>query len=200
MAQRIPCPGCGRWLRIPGGIAEPWLTCPKCLAQLPNPAAVTPAAGVQAGPSPPTPAFCPKCGEAVEASWRYCPACHEDLRQPAVWGFGAATDSDVRRDQWGTSVSLILLAVFGGLGLIYVGIHSDRGRFLGLTLLALLFVLVAYNNVYNQRQPPTGARGMAQVVVRTLAGFGCLFGIWLLVSLAALIVLFIVCSQIEHVR
>ncbi len=198
MPQRIPCPGCGKPLRIPDGVTDPWLSCPHCLAQLTNPQA---AAGIQTTPSSPAPrTTCPACGGSVEGSWRYCPMCQEDLRRPGLQKRSPGADVDVRRAQRGTSVFLVLLAVLGGLGFGYGVLVSvallDEGTAWPLAIfLALVLGIGALSavRVYNKPQPPTGARGVGQVVLRTLAGIGCLFGVLVLVGIAAFIVLLVVC-------
>ncbi len=198
MAQRVPCPGCGKTLRIPDGVTAPWLSCPHCLAQLPNPQA---AAGIQTTPSAPAArTTCPACGETIEGTWRYCPVCREDLRRPGGPRGSAVPDVDVRRAQRGTSVFLILLAVLGGLGFAYgvlvsVAMLGEGTAWPAAIFLAIVLGIGALSavRVYDRPQPPTGARGVGSVVVRTLAGLGCLFGVLVLVGIASIIILLIVC-------
>jgi hypothetical protein len=202
MAQRVQCPGCGKHLRIPDGVTDPTLSCPHCLAQLPNPQA---AAGIQTAPSPPAArTTCPACGETVEGTWRYCPVCQEDLRRPRAprRGVGAGADVDVRRDQGGTSVLLIILAVLGGLGfgygvLVSVALLGEGTAWPLAIFLALVLGIAAFSavRVYNRPQPPTGALGVGRVVVRTLAGIGCVFGVLVTVGFAAFVILLIVCLR-----
>jgi hypothetical protein len=198
MPQRIQCPGCGKPLRIPDGVTDPWLSCPHCLAQLPNPQTV---AGIQTTPSAPVPrTTCPACGESIEGSWRYCPRCQEDLRRPGVPRRSTGADVDVRRDQRGTSVFLLLLAVLGSLGFGYGVLVSlsflDEGTAWPLAIFLAVVLGVGSLSavcVYNKPQSPTGARGVGHVVLRTLAGLGCLFGVLILVGIASFIVLLVVC-------
>jgi hypothetical protein len=209
MTQRIPCPGCGKALRIPDGVTDPWLSCPSCLAQFPNPRASAsiqttpspPAAGIRTAPSPPVPkTTCPACGETIESTWRYCPFCQEDLRGPGGPRRIAGTDVDVRRDQRGTSVFLILLAVLGGLGFGYGLLGSLAGLSDGTAWPLVLFLAVVLGigvfsaaRVYNKPQPPAGARGVGRVVVHTLAGIGCLVGTLGLLGFASFVVFLVVC-------
>jgi hypothetical protein len=148
MAHSLQCPGCRLWLRIPDGVTEPSLSCPHCLARLPNPAAGTADGGIQTAPSSEArPLTCPTCGEAIEGQWRYCPACREDLRSPAVRRLRPGADVDVRRDQRGTGgagIGLGILLLFGvvlffaggGLGLL----PDSRGVLVFILLLVGLMV------------------------------------------------------------
>jgi hypothetical protein len=102
MSTRLTCPGCGRTLLLPDDCTAELLSCPRCLAHIPNPQAGDTSAAVQTTPSPPPPAV---LATGVQRGPRR-------LSSPDV-------DVDVRRDNRGTSALMIVLAVFGGLGVAY---------------------------------------------------------------------------------
>jgi hypothetical protein len=74
--------------------------------------------GVQTTPSdrPGRETLCQECGEPVDRDWRFCPNCQEPLRERGLRRHSA--EVDVRRDNAGTSGSMILLAVLGGMGVL----------------------------------------------------------------------------------
>jgi hypothetical protein len=155
---------------------------------------------VQTAPSPQGAITCPTCGERAEGAWRYCPVCREDLRRPGHRTYGPGADVDVRRDQRGTSLMLILQAVLGGFGLVYAGLIACSGLKEGTTwplgvVVAVVLGIASFSavRVYNRPQPPTGAGGVAQVFVQTLAGIGCLYTVLILIGFASIVVLFAVC-------
>jgi hypothetical protein len=96
----------------------------------------------------------------------------------------AGVDADVRRDQRRTGCGILLLAVVGGLGLLYgltgtaVALHEGVAWPL---LAVLVFVTVAGGIsalwVYHRPHHPTGARGVGRVVLNTLALLGVVVGV-----------------------
>jgi hypothetical protein len=98
---------------------------------------------------------------------------------------------DVRRDQRGTGCAVAFLAILGGLGLVSILAMSVPG------VVVLVGVLgaaaLAANRVYSRPHTTTGPEGFGRVVVQTLAFAGMIFGILILLAVAALIVLFVVC-------
>jgi hypothetical protein len=113
MPRQAACPSCGSTLRVLRDRQEPTLTCPRCLADVPNPnLAVQPQP-----PAEPAAPVCPCCRERVERGWRICPYCEEPLhRSPALRA--DLPQLDVRRDTRGTTGGLFVLGVLGGIGLV----------------------------------------------------------------------------------
>src|SRR5262245_56781655 len=74
MSERVTCPSCQQTLVVPSGFHLAWLTCPRCLAMVPNPTVgpepPPPPAGASPAPAPlraepPPPLPCPHCGKRV---------------------------------------------------------------------------------------------------------------------------------------
>src|SRR5262249_50688461 len=117
---------------------------------------------------------CPECDRAVEPGWRVCPHCEEDLRPARRRNrFLPAPDIDVRRDQGGANVvvivlgGLILLGVFlflalGGWGLV---MSSGNG---GTVLTCGLLVLGAV--VAGLVVLAIGARNRAVTIASSVVG------------------------------
>jgi hypothetical protein len=172
MTHETTCPSCRRVLHVANNVRVRWLTCPRCLAAVAErerPPAPTPP------PIPDSPSSrCPGCDRTVEPGWRICPHCEEDLR-PARGRDRSLPppDVDVRRDQGGANVvvvvlgGLILLGVFlflafGGWGLVMTS--NDGGTVLvcGLLVLGAIvagLVVLAY-----------GARNRAVTVASGVVG------------------------------
>jgi hypothetical protein len=197
MTDTITCPGCGRRLVLPAGIEADLLSCPKCLAQIPNPRRqeVPAAAGIQTelAPARPVVPTCPFCEEAVEPSWRFCPNCNAPLREPRRT-HAAPVDDEVRKDTRNASGCIIFLAVLGGVGSFLVLMTwlkfagSDAGA-VGEAFL-IFFCVLALAAVVAIVQLARGKTATAgKVVVGTLATFGGLILVWF----AFLVFLFIVC-------
>ncbi len=76
MAYQVACPSCGTSLDIPEGLKGAQLTCPHCLAQVPNPG-VGILTATPVGPSVPTATpevstprdKCVRCGETVQNAY-----------------------------------------------------------------------------------------------------------------------------------
>jgi hypothetical protein len=109
-------------------------------------------------------------------------------------------DVDVRRDQRRTGCGIILLAVLGVLGLAYglTGTAIALKEGVGWPLLALLVVVavavgISALRVYRRPQQPAGAQGVGRVVLNTLALLGGVVAAWLVLAVAAVIILFVVC-------
>lgn len=79
------CPSCQADLRIPQWVRTADLTCPHCLAKVPNPRTTIkslPSASSPAGAAaelPQSPKQCPECGHNAQAGWRFCPFCNAAL-------------------------------------------------------------------------------------------------------------------------
>ena len=124
-----------------------------------------------------------------------CPWCEEPLSGRPDRRYGRP-DIDVRRDQKGTSCSLIALAVLGGIGVVFMGFQAavalNQGYYqplitlvVGLLFLAGLTTIIVF--VRSRGNP--GASGWRRVVVGTLALVGTLTAS----VLALLVFLFVVC-------
>ena len=114
MPHEINCPRCATALRVAPDETGRWLTCPRCLASVPNPNRDE---GVVERPSPrPAPEgdYCPECGEPVRSGWRRCPSCDALLRRPAA-ARGRSLDLEVKRDSVG---AIVVTAVMGALVLL----------------------------------------------------------------------------------
>jgi hypothetical protein len=121
VAQLAKCPACGRLLRIPPDVAEATVTCPRCLADVPNPAwegrgapasrAVSapaaapgaPAARLEIESRPPSAERAPAqaasidaevFGIAPESQRRNCPGCGQSLKPD--WRFCPYCEDEVR--------------------------------------------------------------------------------------------------------
>jgi hypothetical protein len=217
MATRITCPDCHAGLLIPPGCDTPSLSCPRCLARMPNPQAPSvpapeptapaitgiqtepPAAGGPAtgGPASTT---CPDCGHAIQEGWYFCPECGASLRGQRPRGRPSEVDLDVRRDSRRTGVGLILLAVLGGLGILYILVggavmmgEGEPGLLLVLVVgLGILGGLSAWQ-VSRRGQATTTAARVGQTVFGVLTKAGILLAALLILGLAALTFLFIAC-------
>src|SRR5262245_4343867 len=142
MSYRVTCVRCKQEVRIPRELRDRWLTCPRCLASIPNPALSDVAAGrapAPAAPDTPPPAVlqprersCPDCGRPVESSWRYCPHCDAPLEEGAFLGPKDTLEGDVRRDTSAVGIGLGLLGLLGGGGMIFYycggGLSCGRAR------------------------------------------------------------------------
>jgi hypothetical protein len=208
--QQTKCEACQRVLRIPDDVTEPSLTCPRCLAKVPNPNVM-----VRSGPPPregspdvlaAQPAIttlpCPRCGKPVERAWRRCPYCEEPLRRSRAQTSLASVDAEVRRDTGAIGGGLILLAALGGLGIALFFFRASaaaaRGGaqplVIGLVVLLFLALLSTGIVLWRTRENPA-KRGIGRVVFGTLALAGTLIAGTFLLGLAALVFLFIACAS-----
>jgi hypothetical protein len=202
MPHRVTCPGCGRTLSVPDDVKTGQLSCPRCLAKFDNPA-VAPVD--RPAPSPPLPASqpggtCPRCGKHVEPYWRFCPNCEAVLRGPRRSAVGKVVDEDVHRDTRGTSVFLILLAVLGGLGLIFyvfAGVASLKdggGSALLAIALGILFLgMITTGIMFWRTRDNPSQRGLGRVLIGTLAMTGGLIVVSCIAGVAVFAFFFIAC-------
>jgi hypothetical protein len=215
VAQTTKCPACGGSLRLPDHLEEPVLTCPRCLADVPNPgwrSRAEPASQPTAAPPPvaaetasaaiteaPAQAWrtCPGCGRRLESGWQFCPYC--DYRRSGRDRVcrGLAPDREVRQDTRGVGCGLVGLAVLGALGLgiyflpsmAYVARTGEIMPVIPLVLVVLLLGGIATGVMFARTRHNPEARGIGRVIFGTLVGAGILC----LVALAAGIVFFVVC-------
>lgn len=207
MATRVTCPGCGKVLQVPAGCDAAELTCPHCLGIVPNPSAPTGAAvsaavgAIQTTPTPGAPRTtpsCPHCGESVDPTWRWCPACGRSTKYA-----GLATpdlDVDVRRDHRRAGCVLASLPVLGGLGVAYLligglSMGADEGFGLVLAVLLVLGVIVGVWSwcLGKKSGRPVTSRDVGHAVVGTLRVAGILVGSMVVLGFASFIVLFAIC-------
>ena len=202
MARTITCRRCSSILRIPAGSRDDFVTCPRCLAEVPNPAHPAGAAGVQAAPPAraDTELSCQECGETVGRSWRYCPNCQEPLRGRSSRGRSAHTD--VRRDNTFVQVCMILLATLGGTGVVLMllaglGAVTDGDySFLGYVVAGLFVVgLIGALTVVFSKQKRTTAQAIGVAAYRTLTLAGAVALLLCLSCVALGIYLFAMCLQ-----
>jgi hypothetical protein len=193
--RTITCPGCQRLLRVPEAVTTADVTCPRCLAAVPNPNL-----GGAGAASEMRENSCPRCGKHVEALWRFCPHCEAVLSGPHRGTRGGLFEDQVRRDRAGTGVILILLAVLGGLGLCaylfaaVAALQEGTWELLAGVVLGVLFLALISTGImfYRTRQDPS-QRGIGRIIVGTLALTGGLFGLSCVLGFAAILFLFIAC-------
>jgi hypothetical protein len=210
MAEPILCPSCQTPLSVPADFQLAWLTCPRCLAVVANPAAqavtqetpATPAAvrspvrRAAEGETRPT-ELCPACGKPTQSQWVFCPYCEEPLNSP----FGGV-DARVRRDTRRTGVGMVLLAVLGGLGIGYALLgggamlvqEGDPSLFLG--VLVGLVVLAGVVTLFTlaRSRGDFKARGVGRIFLGTLKLAGALIAIGGILTVAAVVFIFAVCA------
>ena len=124
----VSCPRCHNQLRVAPDAGR-WLTCPRCLASVGNPAdfAVTTETRPESAPhrdEPPVETdVCPECGKDVQPRWRLCPFCSAVLRRREL-SIMRPVEDDVRPDSKGTVVGICLLgglSVAGVVVLLWLG-------------------------------------------------------------------------------
>jgi DNA-directed RNA polymerase subunit M/transcription elongation factor TFIIS len=218
VAAQTKCPACGRMLRVPDEFADPVLTCPRCLAEVPNPrrraedaTARQGAPGPTVEPVPPRTSSaaiteapetarrtCPGCGRLLQGDWQFCPFC--DYRQRAGHALRKGlppADHEARQDTKGVGCGLIGLAVLGALGLgAYflpsMAYFAQSGRvemLIPLVLVVLFLGGITTGVMFARTRHNPEARGIGRVIFGTLVAAGILC----LITLAAGIVFFVVC-------
>jgi hypothetical protein len=184
-------------LRVPDDVASPEITCPRCLAAVPNPI-LGPEVAVTEAPA--RTASCPRCGKRVEEIWNFCPNCEAYLHGPRRGLRGRRLDVDVRRDSTLTTVLLILLAVLGGFGLFgYLAVgfttfeHGGYWIMVGVILTVLLLSMISTGIMFWRTRDDPSRRGVGRVIVGTLALTGGLFALSCVLGAAFFLFLFIQC-------
>lgn len=198
MPIRQQCPACQAQLRIPDSISAPSVTCPRCLAEVPNPgarsepgfplAAETPAHTVATRP-------CPECRKPVLPHYYFCPHCDAPLRVG-----NTRVEGEVRRDTQGTGIGLIVLALLGAVSLFIpflTGLGmAARGRPQGVATAGIIMIfvlLVGTGIMWWQTIGNPQARGLARAFLTGLAFAGFAVAATAALAFAAVIVLFAVC-------
>jgi hypothetical protein len=202
MPHRVTCSGCGRALSVPDDVKTAQLSCPRCLAKFDNPAVAPVDRPARSSPPPASEpdATCPRCGKHVETSWRFCPNCEAVLRGQRRGAVGKVVDEDVHRDTRGTNVFLILLAVLGGLGLIFyifagvASLKNGGGSALLAIALGILFLgLITTGIMFWRTRDNPSQRGLGRVILGTLAMTGGLIMVSCVTGFAVFAFLFIAC-------
>lgn len=182
MPHQVNCPSCGRVLKVPDEVKTAQLSCPRCLARFDNPAATT-----STTEEPPL---------TVTLAEPEATALRSQHRARAV----TIVDEDVHRDTRGTSVVLILLAVLGGLGLLFyfwIGLGSlQQGGshiLIAVTLTFLFLSLLTTGIMFWRTRENPSERGIGRVILGTLAMTGVLFVLSCGIGLAMIIYFFVVC-------
>ncbi len=202
MDAPISCPRCGVRLRLPreADAEATHYTCPRCLASVPKPDSAAVPSPVTQYPEPVGAAgtavvgepHCPSCSAAVQTTWSTCPYCGEPLRDRPRRSGHRGVDADIRLDRSGVGIGSVLLAVLGGLALVYLPLAagsmatSDPSTLVNLVP-PLVFLLVVFAGFYFAR--PQKDRSVGQAIVRTLATVGALVA----VLVAFVILMFVVC-------
>ncbi len=183
MSTRLTCPGCGRILLLPADCTAETLSCPRCLARIPNPQAAPGPTAVQTTVSSPPP---PPTSLTRDRPWRP----DRDVE----------VDVDVRRDNRRTGGCMIALAVLGALGLVYTLLGSTalakEGVFEPLViLLGILAVatIISVVRVYGGQPGPSTGSKVGRTVLSVLTISGVLVATALLLIGAGVIFLFVVC-------
>jgi predicted RNA-binding Zn-ribbon protein involved in translation (DUF1610 family) len=201
MSHEIACSACHRILRVEKAPTSPWLTCPRCLARVVNPAALVrtdfPSAPARSEPASPGEVAgaptCLGCGREVRGSWRVCPECGEPLRRPALLPRDDL-DRAAHRDNNGSRAVAIVLGVLVVLGIILffalggvdlVNASKEGPGVLGIGVLALGAIVVGVLAIaYNSKNPT--ATAVSGIVGGVTFGVGAVLLVVLLSCLAAL--------------
>ena len=208
MPQEIICPGCQSRLLLPPERPATGFTCPRCLAPVPDPDAITAAASIP--PSPPAVErrrLCSACGRELEESWRCCPVCLTRISELPVESISRMirpADVDVKGDSWRTKPILAVLAALGVLGVILGAIAGPwGGPAVALLLLfaigvALCFVVshLARTNSGGEASP-LGRQTIGSASVVSQGMLGCLACLSMVGALFLAIVVFVLvaCSR-----
>ncbi len=184
MSMRLTCPGCGRSLLLPDDCTAELLSCPRCLANIPNPRTAPDSLAVQTTPSPP-PAGAPPSGVRRAEDW---------LPSPSV-------DVDVRRDNHRTGPLSFALAILGGIG-VSIALLGSFGAAIGdasfgllrstMVALVVLTLLSAFT-VIGSRPSPTIGANIGRTVLRLLTITGAIIAIGSLLVAAMFIFALVVC-------
>jgi hypothetical protein len=195
MPQTQECPGCKARLRIADGVASRTVTCPRCLAEVPNPGAGQPVPVAEPVTEATRP--CPRCKKPILPHYYFCPNCNAPL-----FGRGGSNvpadeivENDIRRDTGSISVMLAVLAVLGVMGVLSFGLPLLGGAMQGragaimplLTGIAVLIAVGGLSLIFG------GRRFAAENVLRLLAVVGGLFAGAIVLALALFVFLFVVC-------
>jgi hypothetical protein len=202
MARSMTCWRCSTTLRLSSGKIDDFVTCPRCLAEVAIDAGRPVVSAIQesrdTAPQPP----CPSCGGSVDREWHFCPACQESLRDDDRDHRRRTLDVDVRRDSTLLTVGMILLATFGGIGIVVmllVGFATaSEGQYQVLAyILAGLFVtgLIAALTVALGQKKRGRASAVGLVAFRSLTFAGVAVLLVFLVCVAAGIYFCIACLQ-----
>jgi hypothetical protein len=134
----------------------------------------------------------------MQTDWLFCPYCEGLLRTPVA----GAVDVIVRRDSRRTRVGIVLLAVLGGLGLLWALLGTsttfffdkgDAAPFLAVLIISFLLFLVSVPITLWRSKRDNSARGVGRVFLTTFALAGGAIVIGALLTLATIVFLLAVC-------
>jgi hypothetical protein len=166
------CPSCKATLSIADFVTAPWLTCPRCLAKIPN----------QKPSNKPT---CMMCAEEIPPGVRTCPHCRSVIA-------GSLVDMDVERDTSRVSGAMIPMAMIGVAGVGWYLMNVNRGTW-GVLLSAAFAAVVIVGIVLAMNRGNETAQGIGRIILRSLAILGIVFIVGAAVGLAILVFLFVTC-------
>lgn len=191
MSFRTDCPSCGKALVVPDDLASSTVTCPRCLAPVPTVYEV----------HPPPADVCPGCGRETAPAWRFCPYCETPLRGAQGGRRRDLADRDIQRDVKGTSAGLTILAILGGVGVLYFffavlpAAAEVRGMH-GVLLVGLAFLAVVVVGIgMSARGRTPAARGVGRILVGTLAVVGVIVATGLAMLIAGVLFLLAMCGR-----
>ncbi len=138
MAREAICPRCRIRLMVDADSTERWLTCPRCLGSVINPATRDPSEPLPPPPTPPAepgpqpapvpepappraprPHYCPDCEAPVDPSWRICPHCSCPLRRPRRREY-VPVEGETRNDFQITGIVLMIAGIVGIVGYAFL--------------------------------------------------------------------------------
>ena len=209
MILTINCPSCKRRLLVKDD-GKGHYTCPRCLASFSAPVsgegiqelpARSPVETIASGP-PPTENTCPGCKQPVEPHWRYCPVCDEVLIQSVLPADrGRRLDVDIRRDQRATSGGMVVLTVFGVIGIIglfYTGVvgsagANNPGPFFTVVIILGILMAISAGIVLGRNAIKSEPFTLGTVMSQTVRTVGALVLVVFGVGFAAFVILFVTC-------
>jgi hypothetical protein len=201
MPEQVTCPACQQLLRIRDDVTTAKITCPRCLALVDRPqAAEPPPATYDVQPAERTTPIrhCPRCMRQVEPRWRFCPYCETALTGPQRGRPIHSADNDAAADLRGIGWGVIVLAVFGVLGLgqavmsgvMVIGQGQRGAGIVYLTMVGAFFVACFAVAAYRSRGYQDA---MQRTAVGTLANAGIACLTLSALGTASVIFLFAIC-------
>jgi hypothetical protein len=201
MLEETTCSACHSVLRVEKGSTSPWLTCPRCLARVVNPAALVrtdlPSAPARTEPASAgqvaAASVCPGCGREVRSSWRACPECGEPLRRSPPLPLDDLDRAAHRHNNGSRVVAIVLgvLVVFGIIlffamgGVDLVNASKEGPAVLGIGVLVLGAIVAGVLAIACNSKNPT-ATAVSGIVGGVAFGAGAVLLVVLLFCLAAL--------------
>ena len=185
MSMRITCPQCQRQLLLPPDCTAEVLSCPSCRAEIANPQTTAASPLVQTESTP-----------AVESAVTPSPLPTPIAPTPSI----REVNVDYPRDNYRPHRWTVFLASLGGLGIAYgllAGFAALKDRtFLPLLIvLSVLTVFTIFSAVQVSNRHPSNSVSsfLGHTILKVLTVAGVVVGVGLLLSVAAAIILFVVC-------